>query len=57
MTTAIIVIVVVVGFLIGGLLALKNSGKTGLPPPDVLKRASKRARELDAEEQQDKRDD
>jgi hypothetical protein len=40
------------GSRIGGLpiLTLRNSAKTGLPPKDVLERATQRARELDARE-------
>jgi hypothetical protein len=47
---AIIIIVLVIGALIGGLLTLRRSGRLGLPSDEVLKRASKRARELGAAE-------
>jgi DUF2897 family protein len=47
---AIIIIVLVVGALLGGLLALRSSGRLGLPSEEVLKRASKRAREQAAAE-------
>jgi hypothetical protein len=47
MSTAVIVIVVVLVVIIGGVLALRSSAKTGMPPPDVLDRATRRARELD----------
>jgi hypothetical protein len=47
---AIIIILLVVGALIGGLLTLRSSGRSGLPSDEVLQRASKRARELDAAE-------
>ena len=50
MFKAIIIIVLVVGALIGGLLTLRSSGRLGLPSDAVLKRASKRARELAAAE-------
>ena len=48
MLKAIIIIVLVVGAIVGGLLTLRNSGRAGMPSEEVLKRASKRARELDA---------
>ena len=48
MLKAIIIIVVVVGALVGGLLTLRNSGRAGMPNDEVLKRATKHARELDA---------
>jgi Protein of unknown function (DUF2897) len=47
MSTAVMVIVVVLVVIIGGVLALRSSAKTGMPPPDVLDRATRRARELD----------
>jgi hypothetical protein len=50
MFKAIIIIVLVVGALVGGLLTLRNSGRSGLPDDSVLKRAAKRAREQAAEE-------
>jgi hypothetical protein len=45
MLKAIIIIVLVVGALLGGLLTLRSSGRLGLPSDEVLKRASKRARD------------
>ncbi len=48
MLKAIIIIILVVGSIVGGLLTLRSSGRAGMPSEDVLKRASKRARELDA---------
>ena len=48
MLKAIIIIVVVVGAIVGGLLTLRNSGRAGMPNDEVLKRATKHARELDA---------
>jgi hypothetical protein len=51
MFKAIIIIVLVVGALIGGLLTLRNSGRSGLPDDSVLQRAAKRAREQAAAEE------
>jgi hypothetical protein len=48
-----LLIVVVVGFLIGGLLSLRSSTKTGMPPQDVLDRAKARARELEEQERRE----
>jgi hypothetical protein len=50
MSTALIAIVIVVGLLVGTIWTLRSSAKTGLPSEDVLKRASQRARELEAQE-------
>jgi len=46
----IVIIVLVAGVLIGGLLTLRNSGRTGMPDDEVLQRAAKRAREQAAAE-------
>jgi Protein of unknown function (DUF2897) len=56
MTKAIIVIVVVLAFLVGLIMSFRRSAKTGMPSDEVLKRASQRARELEAQEkaEQDK---
>lgn len=48
MTRALIIIAVVTGALIGGLLLLRSSAATGVPPKEVLERARKRAAEQDA---------
>jgi FtsZ-interacting cell division protein ZipA len=50
MLKAIIIIVVVVGVLVGGLMTLRNSGRSGLPSEEVLRRASKRARDQNAKD-------
>ena len=50
---AILIIGLVVAVLIGGLLALRSSRGAGMPDATTLERASKRARELDAEEKKD----
>jgi uncharacterized membrane protein len=50
MSTAIIVIVLVLGLLIGIIMSLRSSAKTGMPSEEVLKRATQHARELDAQE-------
>ena len=50
MTKAIIIILIVVALLVGTLMSLRRSAKTGMPSEDVLKRTTQRARELEAQE-------
>lgn len=50
MLKAVLIIALVAAALIGGLLTLRNSGRTGMPSEDVLKRAAERARELAAKD-------
>jgi hypothetical protein len=50
MSTAIIVVVIVLGLLVGVIMSLRSSAKTGMPSEEVLKRATQHARELDAQE-------
>jgi predicted small integral membrane protein len=45
MFKAVIIFIVVIAILLGGMLALRSSRRTGMPDEDVLKRAAKRARE------------
>jgi hypothetical protein len=54
MFKAIIIIFLVVGALVGGLLTLRSSGRSGLPDDAVLQRAAKRAREQAAAEEAEK---
>ena len=53
MSTAAIIILLVVGLLVGGIMVLRSSAKTGMPSQDVLDRATRHARQLDAQEKQD----
>jgi hypothetical protein len=53
MLKAIIIIVLVVGALLGGLLTLRRTGRAGMPNEDVLERATKRAREQAAAEDEE----
>jgi hypothetical protein len=50
MLKAIIIIAVVVAVLVGGLLTLRSSARTGMPGEDVLKRAKERAKQLEQSE-------
>ena len=54
MLKAIIIIVLVVGALLGGLLTLRRTGRAGMPSDAVLERATKRAREQAAAEDEEK---
>ncbi len=49
----VLIIGLVIAVLVGGLLALRSSGRAGMPEDAVLKRASQRARELAAKEKSD----
>jgi hypothetical protein len=53
MLKAIIIIVIVLGFLVGGLLTLRNSARTGMPDEDVLRRAKEREKQLQQAEKDD----
>jgi hypothetical protein len=55
MRVAVILFVIVLAVVVGSLLTLRRSARTGMPPPDVLERAQRRARALEAEER--KQDD
>jgi hypothetical protein len=50
----IIIFIVVIAVLGGGLLILRSSRRSGMPSEDVLKRASKRAREQAAKDEADR---
>jgi Protein of unknown function (DUF2897) len=50
---AIIIFVLVAGALIGGLLVLRSSTRSGMPDEAVLKRAAQRARDLNAQDRDD----
>ncbi len=45
-----LIIALVLALLVGGILTLRSSARAGMPNEEVLKRASQRARELDAAE-------
>jgi hypothetical protein len=50
MSTAIVVIVIVIALLAGITISLLSSARTGMPPKEVLERAARRSRELHAGE-------
>lgn len=47
-TAAIVTSVVVIALIVGGVLSLRASAKIGMPSKDVLDRASRRARQREA---------
>jgi hypothetical protein len=53
MTVAIIIAIVVAAFVVGGILKLRTTARTGMPSQDVLDRATQRARELEAAEKRE----
>jgi hypothetical protein len=48
MFNTIIVLILVIGAVLGGLFALRRSGRAGMPDAEVMGRAAKRAREQQA---------
>jgi hypothetical protein len=53
MLKTIIIIVIVVGVLVGGLLTLRNSARTGMPSEDVLRRAKEREKQQVEKDEED----
>lgn len=54
MSTAVIVIGIVLALLAGLIFSLRNSARSGMPSKDVLERAAERSRRLDADEKGDR---
>jgi N-acyl-D-aspartate/D-glutamate deacylase len=54
MGRAILIILVVVAAIVGGLLVLRASARTGMPDEEVLKRAAQRARAARAAEDRER---
>ena len=50
MLTAVILIVILVALIVGTMLGLRRSAKSGMPSREVLERATRRARELESRE-------
>lgn len=53
MLKAILIIVLLVGVVLGGLLTLRRTGRTGMPDDAVLQRAAQRARDQAATDEKD----
>jgi len=56
MSTAavVIIIVLVIALIVGTVVSLRSSAKTGMPSKDVLERATRHARELEAQEKENR---
>ena len=50
---ALLIIGLMLAFLVGGILFLRSSARTGMPSEDVLRRAQQRAKDLQAKEHDD----
>lgn len=53
MVTVVVLIVVLVALIVGTMMTLRSSARTGMPSQDVLDRAKRRARELESSEKDD----
>jgi hypothetical protein len=51
MSTAIVVILIVIAIVAGTILTLRTTARQGMPSSDVLERAKRRSREQDARDQ------
>jgi hypothetical protein len=49
--TAVILGVIVVALIVGTMLSLRSSARSGMPSRDVLERAARRARELESRDE------
>ena len=50
MVTVVVLSVVLVALVVGTMVTLRSSAKTGMPSAEVLERAKRRARELESSE-------
>ena len=50
MSTALIIALIVIAVIAGTIFTLKTTTRMGMPPKEVLDRAARRARELEARE-------
>jgi hypothetical protein len=55
MSTALIVILIVVAIVVGTLLTLRTTARQGMPSKDVLERATQRSREQSARDATEQR--
>jgi hypothetical protein len=53
MVTVVVLIVVLVALIVGTMMTLRSSARTGMPSQDVLERAKRRERELESSEKDD----
>jgi len=50
MSTALIIALIVIAIIAGAIFTLRSTTRMGMPPKDVLERAARRSRELEARE-------
>jgi hypothetical protein len=53
MVKVVVLIVVLVALIVGTMMTLRSSARTGMPAQDVLERAKRRERELESKEKDD----
>jgi hypothetical protein len=53
MVKVVVLIVILVALILGTMMTLRSSARTGMPSGEVLERAKRRARELDSSEKDD----
>ncbi len=51
MSTALVIILIVIAILAGTIVTLRTTARQGIPPKDVLERARQRTREEDARDE------
>jgi hypothetical protein len=56
MSTAVIVALIVVGILVGTIFTLKSTTRMGMPSKDVIDRAGRRSKELEARDKAERDD-
>ena len=56
MSTAIVVLLIVIAVLAGTVISLRTTARSGMPSKEVLDRATQRSRELDAREKAEQAD-
>jgi Protein of unknown function (DUF2897) len=55
MSTALVIILIVVAILAGTIVTLKTTARQGLPSKEVMERAKQRARDQDARDEAERR--
>lgn len=53
MVKIVVLLIVIVAVIVGTIMTLRSSARTGMPSSEVLDRAARRARELEAREKDD----
>ena len=56
MSTALVILLIVIAVVAGTVITLRTTARTGMPSKEVLDRATRRSRELDAREKAEQTD-